>query len=83
MWNRGIHALAGYQVHKLVVDRDDDSNSDDILEAEKILQSITLLPVTTESSEEDLEIVKTEVVEFVSKLNRELNIPPSLIVAKI
>lgn len=68
-------------MHKLVRDRDNED--DDVFEADSILHNILLLPITTESSSKNLDVVQSEVIDFVNKLNRELSIPPTRILAKI
>jgi hypothetical protein len=81
---RGIQALAGKEVHWLASgEKEDDQDSDKIPEAKRILENIVLLPINIETSELNIQKVKSEVVDSVNALNRGLQILPIRIIAKL
>ena len=81
---RGIQALAGKEVHWLASgEKEDDQDSDKIPEAKRILENIVLLPINIETSELNIQKVKSEVVDSVNALNRGLQILPIRIFAKL
>lgn len=80
---RGIQALSGKEVHCLVRNRAGYYGENPTPEADRILENIVLLPITIETSEEDVEKVHGEVSSAVNALNRGLTISPFRTIAKI
>ena len=83
LWNRGYQVLTGHEVHCLVKSNDNDHIENFLPEAESIINSIVLLPITLETSTKDIEKVQKEVSEFVNAWNRGLVLSMKQLVAKI
>jgi dTDP-4-amino-4,6-dideoxygalactose transaminase len=81
---RGIQALAGKDVHWLATNSPKKENGESATpEAERLLEEIILLPINIETSEANIQLVQTEVVDAVNALNRGIQISPIRIISKI
>mmetsp|Transcript_24090 Transcript_24090/g.26763 ORF Transcript_24090/g.26763 Transcript_24090/m.26763 type:complete len:83 (-) Transcript_24090:28-276(-) len=81
---RGIQALAGNEVHCIVRNKCSTSEEEDLTpEATRILESIILLPINKDTSEENIRKVWLEVSDSVIALDRGIRINPERIISKI